>query len=101
VSIDETRWVLRVIPPSVATGTRPPQHQWLQLKNRGVPPIFTHNWRFALTFASEAEARAAAKSASLLLWPETRADAAKGAPLRSEDWPPSTIRRANPREPDA
>jgi hypothetical protein len=58
MSIDENQWVLRVL----SSGKR---QQWLQLKNRGVAPILTHNWKLALTFASEAEARAAAKSASL------------------------------------
>jgi hypothetical protein len=63
--------------------------------------MFTHNWKFALTFVSEAEARAAGEK--LGLHPETRADAAKGAPvpLLSDDWPPSPVRRASPREPDA
>jgi hypothetical protein len=101
MSIDENEWVLRVTPASVSAGTRPPPHQWLQLKNRGMPPIFTNNWKFALTFASEAEAHATGEK--LGLHPETRADAAKGAPvpLLSDDRPPSSIRRANPREPHA
>jgi hypothetical protein len=91
--IDENQWVLRVL----SSGKR---LQWLQLRNPGVPPIFTHDLKLALTFPSKAEARAMGEN--LGLHPETKADAAKGAPRRIyDDWPPSSIRRANPREPDA